>query len=126
MEGFSLRSTIERQPFHLGGDLATRRLRWSALITVSLILTYGATLVWSYHALLKLSTFRDQIRDLRIQSFAALQSQLDEETGLRGYVDTGDPEFLDPLRSAAAHIDTALAGLQTAGQPFHLRTPRAA
>jgi diguanylate cyclase (GGDEF)-like protein len=38
-----------------------------------------------------------------------LIAMLDQETGLRGYVNTGDLRFLEPYRTGRAHLETAIA-----------------
>lgn len=38
-----------------------------------------------------------------------LIAMLDQETGLRGYINTRDQRFLDPYRAGRAHLETAIA-----------------
>jgi serine phosphatase RsbU (regulator of sigma subunit) len=46
--------------------------------------------------------------------FGMIKAQLDEETGLRGYVATRDPKFLEPYRSARAQLPTVFLQLTSA------------
>jgi diguanylate cyclase (GGDEF)-like protein len=48
-----------------------------------------------------------QIHNARTLLFSLLKAQLDEETGLRGYVATHDPEFLQPYNSARLQMPRA-------------------
>lgn len=45
-----------------------------------------------------------RVRDARTQLFAMLRAQLDEETGIRGYLATRDPAFLEPYKEASANL----------------------
>src|SRR3954452_22150272 len=38
-----------------------------------------------------------------------LIAMLDQETGLRGYINTRDVRFLDPYRTGRTHLETAIA-----------------
>ncbi|MGP6158461.1 MAG: putative bifunctional diguanylate cyclase/phosphodiesterase, partial [Vulcanimicrobiaceae bacterium] len=54
-----------------------------------------------------------QTHNARVLLFGLLKAQLDEETGVRGYVATRDPEFLQPYISARRQIPQALMPLET-------------
>ena len=45
-----------------------------------------------------------RVRDARTQLSTMLRAQLDEETGIRGYVATRDPLFLQPYKEASASL----------------------
>ncbi len=53
-----------------------------------------------------------QIHNARTLLFSLLKAQLDEETGLRGYVATHDPEFLQPYNSARLQMPQASIPLE--------------
>lgn len=53
-----------------------------------------------------------RIRDARTQLFAMLQAQLDEETGIRGYLATRDVRFLEPYKAASARLPAIFPDLQ--------------
>nr|MDQ2681352.1 CHASE3 domain-containing protein [Candidatus Eremiobacteraeota bacterium] len=46
----------------------------------------------------------EQTRAARVLAFNALKYQLDEETGIRGYTATRDPQFLQPYRAGRAQL----------------------
>ncbi len=45
-----------------------------------------------------------RVRDARTLLFAMLRAQLDEETGIRGYIATQDPVFLEPYKTASSTL----------------------
>jgi CHASE3 domain sensor protein len=45
-----------------------------------------------------------QIRAVRTLLFGAIEAQLNEETGIRGYAATGDPQFLQPYHAARSEL----------------------
>jgi len=53
-----------------------------------------------------------QIHDARTLLFRMLKAQLDEETGIRGYVETHDREFLEPYLGANHRVADASKPLQ--------------
>ncbi len=52
--------------------------------------------------------------DARAYAFDALQFQLDEETGVRGFAATHQPDFLEPYASASARLPGTLLALRDA------------
>ncbi len=66
-------------------------------------------------AVSELRTDNDSARrtsDLLIQSFQTERSVIDLETGLRGFLLTGRPQFLAPYEQARAVLPTRLSGLE--------------
>jgi serine phosphatase RsbU (regulator of sigma subunit) len=61
-----------------------------------------------------------QIRSLRTLVFAAIESQLNEETGIRGYAATGDPEFLQPYAAGRARLPSIFPQLENRLQSLHM------
>jgi serine phosphatase RsbU (regulator of sigma subunit)/CHASE3 domain sensor protein len=53
-----------------------------------------------------------QIRAVRTLLFGAIEAQLNEETGVRGYAATGDPQFLQPYRTARAEMPSIFPQLE--------------
>jgi PAS domain S-box-containing protein len=80
------------------------------LPVVALLVVAGALYVQIRNANLTVNLIQDA--DARI-SQAALVSKLiaDEESGLRGYETTGDPQFLEPFSEAEAHIQEEIKNL---------------
>jgi hypothetical protein len=56
----------------------------------------------------------DQAREARALAFMSLRMQVDEETGVRGFIVTHDPLYLEPCRSARATLPRTLAQLTAA------------
>jgi hypothetical protein len=109
---------IEEDPPRMRPDLRLRT-------RVSLVVVAGALLVAIGVTLLLINTIKlrnDAPATIRYDNdFDAVVNVerlvVDAETGLRGYVITGHPLFLQPLRSAQAEMPRALAVLsQTAGR----------
>jgi serine phosphatase RsbU (regulator of sigma subunit) len=61
-----------------------------------------------------------QARTARMLLFDAIKGQLDEETGLRGYLATRDRTYLDPYRAAAARLPANMRGLTARLEAIHL------
>jgi serine phosphatase RsbU (regulator of sigma subunit)/CHASE3 domain sensor protein len=67
-----------------------------------------------------------RVRNAGALLFSAVKAQLDEETGLRGYLATRDPAFLEPYRSARAHLPGIFARLKTALEELNVPSAVAA
>ncbi|HTA39003.1 MAG TPA: SpoIIE family protein phosphatase, partial [Candidatus Acidoferrales bacterium] len=52
------------------------------------------------------------VRDARTQVFAMLRAQLDEETGIRGFLATRDARFLDPYKAASVRLPAIFPDLE--------------
>src|SRR5882757_6944626 len=48
---------------------------------------------------------------LVLEMTGLLQSMIDEESGIRGYLVTKDPQFLEPYQEASGRLDAQLAAL---------------
>jgi CHASE3 domain sensor protein len=82
------------------------------LLVLILILPILAFAGWHVHDSIS-STQRYQrlVRTTQIDRTRVLRFQLDEETGVRGYLATDDPLFLEPYDKAKASMPAALAKL---------------
>jgi serine phosphatase RsbU (regulator of sigma subunit)/CHASE3 domain sensor protein len=67
-----------------------------------------------------------RVRNSGTLLFAAVRAQLDEETGLRGYLATHDPTFLEPYYAAKAELPVVLPHLRAALQELNLSSAVAA
>ncbi|MGA8534287.1 MAG: SpoIIE family protein phosphatase [Candidatus Tumulicola sp.] len=67
-----------------------------------------------------------QVRSAETLLFAAIKAQLDEETGLRGYVATKDPSFLAPYHLVRAQLPGIFARLHAALEELNLPSAIAA
>ncbi|MBV8195606.1 MAG: SpoIIE family protein phosphatase, partial [Candidatus Dormibacteraeota bacterium] len=62
----------------------------------------------------------ERVRTATALLFGAVKAQLDEETGLRGYLVTGDSAFLAPFRSARAELPSIFSRLSAALEELNL------
>jgi CHASE3 domain sensor protein len=62
----------------------------------------------------------DRIRDARTLLSRSIKVQLDEETGVRGYLDTHDRVFLEPYDAGLTLLPPTLAQLADATRSLHL------
>ncbi len=83
-----------------------RLLRYSIFLPVSLLAALASTLVWQVHGLLEAADRVDR-SDLTIaRANHCLRLLIDMETGLRGYLLTGNREFLEPYDRGSAAIES--------------------
>ncbi|HTU83686.1 MAG TPA: SpoIIE family protein phosphatase [Candidatus Acidoferrales bacterium] len=90
-------------------------------IGLSVIVAAFVTAGW--HVRETVSTSFDQARQMqsaRTLVFDATKGQLDEETGVRGYVATRDPAFLQPYRAARQTLPQTLTRLRQAVDSLQL------
>ena len=79
-----------------------------------------ALVVWLNLGLVERAVVRDrEASDIVVQADALMESMLDQETGLRGYVISADPAFLEPYGSGRRRMNASLRALSslTAGHP---------
>ncbi len=83
-----------------------------ALVAIVVVLLSAGVLIRNSVA----ATFdtEQSVRDARTLLFAAIKAQLDEETGLRGYLGTRDPAFLQPYQTGRAQMPRLLPNLEAA------------
>jgi CHASE3 domain sensor protein len=95
----------------------TRVPSWSAdVAAVTTAAVFGVLVWWMFHAVSQAGNLGREVRDAENTRSSVLRSQLDEETGLRGYAGTGRQVFLQPYRIAqrdfATSIEEQLRALQ--------------
>jgi len=90
--------------------LHTKRVFWSAVL-VLLTLVSGLS-YWSGSRYLDAVRAVEQTTTLQAAIDGALSLLKDAETGERGFILTGDPQFLDPYEAARRGIPQHLAGLR--------------
>src|ERR1700760_761403 len=56
-----------------------------------------------------------------LETSGLLQSMIDEETGIRGFLMTKDPEFLQPTHRASSELDSQLSRLTALAAGNHAR-----
>lgn len=83
----------------------------SILAPAAGMLLLAAGLLWQTQILLDATAWVDHSDAVLIQAESAQKLMIDLETGVRGYLLTGDRVFLDPYRQARPQIDPTLATL---------------
>ena len=100
---------------HYRGQVSLR-LRLLGLLLVLALIVVGAAVAVTM-ALGHVETNRrlvtDRLQPASVQSRALLVSLVDQETGQRGYVLTGDPSFLQPYRQGSRDFAQRLAMLRS-------------
>jgi serine phosphatase RsbU (regulator of sigma subunit) len=81
------------------------RVPFLVLVTVLPVLAFSGWRV--YGSIAEASRYQSNIRIAQIDRARVLRYQLDEETGVRGYVATGDPSYLQPYTRSQAKMESA-------------------
>lgn len=98
-------------------------LNRSVYLPLALFAVVGILLVWQINSLVALNTWVDHT-DKVIGRIAYVERlYIDRETGVRGYLNTGDPTFLEPYDIAEARLPRELDELarMVADNPPHAR-----
>ncbi len=74
-----------------------RRLTWALALPVALLLVVGFVLGYQILALQEQARWVDRSDNILARTFRLQKRILDYETGIRGFLLTEDPRFLDPL-----------------------------
>jgi len=88
-----------------------RLLTRSTLLPLLLMAVLSALLIWQVTRLLHVFEWVDHTDTVIAQANAAQKLLLDMETGKRGYLLSGDPEFLQPYEEAQGRVTPALNAL---------------
>jgi PAS domain S-box-containing protein len=99
-----------------------RKIQIGFAIAVVIIVAVGAAALRSTAATVESARWVARTLEIRGDLEATLADLIDAETGVRGYVITGDTTYLAPYDSAGARLDAHLAGLRalTADNPVQL------
>jgi len=90
-----------------------RSLSQSVVLPVILAGAVATLFLWQIGLLLDASGWVDHTDSVIAESNRAQKLLLDMETGQRGYLIAGRPEFLEPYRSAGPELDRAFSRLKT-------------
>jgi PAS domain S-box-containing protein len=94
-----------------------RRVKRALVVAIavpSLLMTLtAAVLLWAIKDLVRADREVQHTGQVIAQSFETMKLILDMETGLRGYLGTGDQQFLDPYWAAQPKVGPALGGLES-------------
>jgi CHASE3 domain sensor protein len=82
-----------------------------AVLAVALLATFAASAIVVRNYISGIFVSSKHLADARELADRALRLQLDEETGIRGYLSTGDPSFLEPYTKAKTQLDETFAQL---------------
>jgi signal transduction histidine kinase len=88
-----------------------RGVRGSIVALLVIVVALPLISLWATFQVSELSDRITTVDNARLGLSHALRLALDEETGVRGYVDTQKPLFLEPYRNARPQIDKLLASL---------------
>jgi sigma-B regulation protein RsbU (phosphoserine phosphatase) len=91
------------------------RLRLIGLFTVLVLIVAGAAVAVTValrHVEANRRLVSETLQPASLQSRSLLVSQVDQETGQRGYLLTGDQEFLEPYREGGMHFTMTVAELR--------------
>lgn len=88
-----------------------RGVRGSIVALLVIVVALPLISLWATFQVSELSDRITTVDNARLGLSHALRLALDEETGVRGYVDTQKPDFLEPYRNARPQIDKLLVSL---------------
>jgi serine phosphatase RsbU (regulator of sigma subunit) len=95
----------------LGGFVSEVRATLAVLLLIVPLLAYGG---WDLQRrVTETAYYQAQIRQAQILRSALLRAQIDEETGIRGYTETGNRVFLEPYDKAVAAFPRRAEALRT-------------
>ena len=100
-----------------------RRIQIGFGIAVAIIVAVGAAALRSTEATVDSARWVAHTLEVRAELEAAFADLIEAETGVRGYVITGDTSYLAPYHSARTNLSGRLAGLraETADNPAQQR-----
>ena len=91
--------------------LNLRPLRRSVAAVLVLLIAMPLISLWATMRIGELSDHITAVDEARLSLSRVLRYTLDEETGVRGYIATGEPLFLEPYQKAHPQLELLLAGL---------------
>ncbi|MBF0195342.1 MAG: CHASE3 domain-containing protein [Magnetococcales bacterium] len=103
---------MERGSTKLGENITLQTWILSGYaITLVAILIYGWSMFYSHQELQKSNQRLEQNHLIMVQAIALTRQVVDMETGLRGFLITGDEDFLEPYRSGRLSLATSISDL---------------
>ncbi|MGH9943299.1 MAG: CHASE3 domain-containing protein [Pyrinomonadaceae bacterium] len=106
-----MQTTHPRPSTHADPATFRRRLTLAVLLPLVLMAVLAGLFLWQISRLLSASQWVEHTDKVIARANSAHKSLIDMETGMRGYLITGKPEFLEPYERAAREIDPAFAAL---------------
>lgn len=86
-------------------------LRRSVLAFLIVIVALPVISLWATYRVHELSDRMESLGESRVLVGRALRFAIDEESGIRGYLDTREPAFLGPYRAAQSELNSLLRGM---------------
>ncbi|PYS92537.1 MAG: hypothetical protein DMF64_08570 [Acidobacteria bacterium] len=86
-----------------------RRLLLAVLLPLIVMLVLAGILLWQVHHLLSVTQRVDHTDQVIARAHRTEKLLVDSETGLRGYLLTSDPSFLEPYRQALPQVAPSLS-----------------
>ncbi|HMB95539.1 MAG TPA: CHASE3 domain-containing protein, partial [Tepidisphaeraceae bacterium] len=99
-------------PPHIEPRRFRQLLKWVILPPLAMMVLLAAILFWQVTNLLHATALVEHSDDVIAQANVVLRSMLNMETGQRGFLMTGDPQFLEPYDMAGKSIDADIARLK--------------
>jgi signal transduction histidine kinase len=97
----------------LDPDRFRQLLLRSVTLPVALVVLLAALLFWEVRQLLEADEAADRADAVLAEAVRVRQLLIDRETGVRGFLLTNDPVFLEPYHVAAERLPAALARLES-------------
>ncbi len=108
-------NTERRSYLRTSSPLDRSRFRRALVVAIVLpflmVALFSAALLWAVRQVVAADHDVQHAGQIVTQSYQTLALILDMETGVRGYLATGNREFLDPYQRSGAKADTALNAL---------------
>lgn len=86
-------------------------LRRSVLAFLIVIVALPVISLWATYRVHELSDRMESLGESRVLVGRALRFAIDEESGIRGYLDTREPAFLGPYHAAQSELNSLLRGM---------------
>lgn len=86
-------------------------LRRSVLAFLIVIVALPVISLWATYRVHELSDRMESLGESRVLVGRALRFAIDEESGIRGYLDTREPAFLGPYHAAQSELNSLLHGM---------------
>ena len=105
-----------------------RQMLYGLALPVAIVLLSSLYLVWALDGMARAATASVETADAVGLRYKLLNVVLDSETGLRGYLLSGDPDFLGSYERAPAELRDVMTRLATteAAEPRHMDAIRTA
>jgi PAS domain S-box-containing protein len=120
---------MQNSPFPtvaLGSESAKfrRKLILSVLLPLLLMVLLAGLFLWQINQLIEATNWVDHTDEVISRANITQRLLVDQETGLRGYLITGEPEFLAPYNNATEQLKSSFDDLKNLVQDNSLQSRR--